>query len=416
MVSELQRIVDSLASRVGRPALIEDHRQRVVVYSEQTEPMDEVRRLSILRRHTTAEVIAFFRQCGIMEARRPLRTPGSSEPHMLPRVCVPIRHRDLLLGFVWFIDPEQAIGDEDIAAVSTTTSDLALALYRESLAAELASQRETEAVRLLLADEPKARKHGVMTLAEDGALAEDGPMTAVVASPVLRAGQDFDDLARVALEQALVATRQWLAPRTAVHLVRYDHGVLLVRGKRTPGARAVGEHLSDTLRTAVHGLHSVAGAVVGVGQPRAKPWEVRASYDEAALAARVAVQLPAIGPVACWSQLGIYRVLSRLTDKEIRGSTVHPGLERLLDEPAYEPLLQTLETYLDLAGSAHDTATRMNLHRASLYYRLQRIERLAGTDLKNGDERLSLHLALKLARLTGRYRSVAPAHRDVSPR
>src|ERR1044072_6417906 len=144
MVSELQRIVDSLAVRVGRPALIEDHRQRVVVYSEQTEPMDEVRRMSILRRHTSADVIAFFRQAGIMEAERPIRTPYSAEPHMLPRVCVPIRHRDLLLGFVWFIDPDQAIGDDDIAAVSTTTTDLALALYRENLGAELASQRETE--------------------------------------------------------------------------------------------------------------------------------------------------------------------------------------------------------------------------------------------------------------------------------
>lgn len=402
-MSELQRIVDSLASRVGRPALIEDHRQRVVVYSEQTEPMDEVRRVSILRRHTSAEVIAFFRQAGIMDAERPIRTPASAELRMLPRVCVPIRHRDLLLGFVWFIDPDQAIGDDDIAAVATTATDLALALYRENLGAELASQRETEAVRLLLADEPEARRHGAMTLVEDGALAERGPTTAVVAPLAPRNG---DDLARVALEQALLATRRWLAPRSAVHLVRYHHGVLLVRGGRGPGrpdARAVGQHLGDALRAGLRGLQYAGGVVVGVGQPRAEPWEARASYDEAALAARVALQLPAVGPVACWSQLGIYRVLSQLTDQEMRGATVHPGLERLLGDPALAPLLETLETYLDLAGSAHETASLMNLHRTSLYYRLQRIEQLAGTDLKDGTERLSLHLALKLAHLTGRY-------------
>jgi hypothetical protein len=407
MVSELQRIVDSLASRMGRPALIEDHRQRVVVYSEQTEPMDEVRRLSILRRHTSTEVIAFFRQAGIMEAERPIRTPGSAELRMLPRVCVPIRHRDLLLGFVWFIDPDQAVGDDDIAAVSTTTTDLALALYRENLGAELASQRETEAVRLLLADDPAARRHGAMTLVEDGGLTERGPTTAMVTPLKPRNGQELDDLARVALEQTLLATRRWLAPRSAVHLVRHDHGVLLVRGKRGPGrpdARAVGQHLSDTLRTALRELPHVGGVVVGVGQPRAEPWEARASYDEAAMAARVAFRLPAVGPVACWSQLGIYRVLSQLTDEEMRAATVHPGLERLLDDPALEPLLETLETYLELAGSAHETAALMNLHRTSLYYRLQRIERLAGTDLKDGNERLSLHLALKLAHLTGRYR------------
>jgi DNA-binding PucR family transcriptional regulator len=66
--------------------------------------------------------------------------------------------------------------------------------------------------------------------------------------------------------------------------------------------------------------------------------------------------------------------------------------------------LQTLEAYLDLAGNALATSERLQLHRTSLYYRIQRLEQLAGTDLKDGNERLSLHLGLKLARLTGRYR------------
>ena len=159
--------------------------------------------------------------------------------------------------------------------------------------------------------------------------------------------------------------------------------------------------LLDALRIAVRGLPSVSAVVVGVGRPRAELSEARTSYDEAALAARVAMQLPAVGPVASWSQLGIYRVLSQLTGEEMRNASVHPGLEKLLGDPANQPLLETLETYLDLAGNANATAARMNLHRTSLYYRLHRVERLADTDLKNGNERLSLHLALKLARLTG---------------
>src|SRR5262249_25639705 len=141
----------------------------------------------------------------------------------------------------------------------------------------------------------------------------------------------------------------------------------------------------------------------GVGQTRTELAGLRDSYDEAALAVRVALQLPAIGPVARWSRLGIYRVLSQLTGEDLRGTSVHPGLERLLDDPMHPPLLQTLETYLELAGSASATAQQMNLHRTSLYYRLQRVEELAHTSLKDGNERLSLHLALKVARLTGRH-------------
>ncbi|MBQ1011841.1 helix-turn-helix domain-containing protein, partial [Micromonospora sp. M51] len=83
----------------------------------------------------------------------------------------------------------------------------------------------------------------------------------------------------------------------------------------------------------------------------------------------------------------------------------HPGLERLLRDDAHQVLLETLEAYLDLAGNAHATAEKLRLHRTTLYYRLQRVEQLAGTDLKDGNERLCLHLAMKLGRLTGHYRT-----------
>jgi hypothetical protein len=383
--------------------VIEDHRQRVVVYSEQLEPMDEVRRLSILRRQTTPEVIAFFRQVGIVRATEPIRTPACAELKMLPRICVPIRHGDLLLGFAWLIDADQSMTDEEIAAVSTTTTDLALALYRENLTGELRSQRETEAIRLLLADERDAQRHGATSLLEDNLISADGaPTTAVVARLVPRPDVRLDDLARIALEQALVASRRWIGPREAVHLVRYDHGVLLVRDRQGHAPPlTVAEHVNDALRTTIRGLSSVARAVVGVGRPRSELSEVRMSYDEAVLAARIAVQLPVVGPVASWSQLGIYRVLSQLSSEVTNGASVHPGLEELFKDPSNQPLLETLETYLDMAGNARVTAERLNLHRTSLYYRLQRVEQLAGTDLKNGNERLSLHLALKLARLKG---------------
>ncbi|WP_454859876.1 PucR family transcriptional regulator [Promicromonospora soli] len=103
------------------------------------------------------------------------------------------------------------------------------------------------------------------------------------------------------------------------------------------------------------------------------------------------------GPTAAADPLGA--VTARLAAD---GVPVHPGLEALLDLPEAAPLLRTLETYLELAGSAQATAEALHLHRTSLYYRLQRVELLAGTDLKDGAERLALHLALKVARASGR--------------
>jgi DNA-binding PucR family transcriptional regulator len=73
----------------------------------------------------------------------------------------------------------------------------------------------------------------------------------------------------------------------------------------------------------------------------------------------------------------------------------------MLRDPAHAPLVDTLEAYLDRAGDAKATAEALSLHRATLYYRLNRIEEITGARLKTGEDRLALHLGLRLARLSG---------------
>jgi PucR C-terminal helix-turn-helix domain/GGDEF-like domain len=384
-VADLQRIVDTIADRVGRPALVEDPRHRVLAYSEQSGPVDDVRLASILRRRIPPEVVAFVRRAGVTLARGPVRTPGSGELRMLARVCVPLRHGDLLLGYVWFIDPDRSISDADLAAVGGQTGDLSLALYRESVAGELASREEVAAVRLLLSERDSARREGLRALLDGRVLGADGPVTVLVAQPA----PDADGTVPARVERALLSARRQAGPGGATHLVRHGQGVLVL----SPGSPA---GIADELAAA-------SGAAVGLGQTYPELAHAHTSYEQARLAARVAVRLPALGPVASWAQLGVYRVFGGFTDEALRAASVHPGLERLLGDPANEPLLETLETYLDLAGNARSTATRLRLHRTSLYYRLQRVEQLVGGDLHSGSDRLSLHVALKLARLAGRY-------------
>ncbi|MEW2476733.1 MULTISPECIES: PucR family transcriptional regulator [Micromonospora] len=403
---ELQRIVDAVAAHAGRPALIEDRRQRVVVYSEQNGLTDEVRRASILRRQSSPEVVAWVRDLGLADARGPVRTPARPDLGMLPRLCVPVRHHELLLGYVWFIDPDGTMTDVDLTATGLL-KELSLALYRENLLGELAAQRETEAARTLLADSPETRDQAARALLEAGMIAADGPRTALVARLVAPAQRQPDELARIALEQALVAARRRAGIREALHLIRHDHGILLLPAEPVAGRPApeiAARQLDEDLQHVTRALGSVERTVVGVGQTRARLADAAESYVEALHAARVGAQLPALGRVVFWSGLGSYRALARLGDQQLTVADVHPGLARLLATPGSQVLLTTLERYLDQAGNAHATAARLRLHRTTLYYRLQRIEELADTDLKDGDERLCLHLGLKLARLTGQHR------------
>jgi hypothetical protein len=96
MSSELQDIVDDLAQQLHAPTVLEDHQERMVVYSSHSQPIDEVRRDSILRRATRDKVMAWFREQGILKAREPLRIPRQPGQGILGRLCVPVRHRGLL--------------------------------------------------------------------------------------------------------------------------------------------------------------------------------------------------------------------------------------------------------------------------------------------------------------------------------
>ena len=404
MNDDLQRLVDSLATRLGRSLVLEDRQQRMVVYSQHREPMDEVRRESILRRETTPEVIGWFRKMGIHEATGPTRMPGNDDLHMLPRVCIPIRHRGLLLGFLWFIDPDDSMTDGEIQTAVTVGHDFALALYRENLSRELARQRENEALRNLLIAEAAPRAHAARELIDGGHFAQSEAVVAMVAMPIRASGVEPDESLRSAIEQGLTGVRRQLGPRESLHLVRFDHGLLIVLSKPHSGV-ASSNSAEDLLRS----MESTAGKengveriVVGVGSMAPQLEGTKESYEQARLAAQVASQLPSAGPVANWDELGVYRALVQLSKDEIGGAPLHPGLNRLLGGEANAPLVETLETYLDSAGNAQKTAEQLFLHRTTLYYRLKRISELTGADLHDGNDRLALHLGLKLARLTGR--------------
>lgn len=94
-----------------------------------------MRHASILQRCVSAEVLAWLRRFELAKARQPVRIPHNVSLGMLPRVCIPIRHHDLLLGYLWLIDADESMSSEQIALAEFAAQDFALALYREVLAA-----------------------------------------------------------------------------------------------------------------------------------------------------------------------------------------------------------------------------------------------------------------------------------------
>lgn len=399
----VQHVVDRLASRLRRPAVLEDRFFRLVTYSAHDEPVDEVREASILRRHASPDVSRWLSAVGIRQARGPVRVPGNAELNMLPRICFPVRYREMLLGYLWFVDADESVEPADLEWCVQEITELGTLLHRESVASVPSSERVAEALRALLSDSPTAAV-AARDLTDDGLIAaDDGVVVAVLQT--VRGPAAAGTAVRDALTEALIGSPHLYRRGSALQLARRDHSVLLLS---TPGTDEV------RLRSQLEALHSIAAGeltagepdavlVIGVGSHRADLAEAYESYREARMAAMAGGALSTLGPVVQWCELGVYQVAAKLAARGEVTPVLHEGLRALLHSPEALPLLETLETYLDAAGNAQVTAETLHLHRTSLYYRLQRVEQLARTDLKDGMERLALHLTLKVARLTGDY-------------
>ena len=64
-------------------------------------------------------------------------------------------------------------------------------------------------------------------------------------------------------------------------------------------------------------------------------------------------------------------------------------------------LLRTLDAYIACGGSPLDTAHRLHAHRNTVLYRLDRIAELLGVDVRQPEQRLLFHLALRAGEVLG---------------
>ena len=107
------------------------------------------------------------------------------------------------------------------------------------------------------------------------------------------------------------------------------------------------------------------------------------------------------GPVHFYDSLVLYRLLSPLAAGPGLANYVEGELGPLLayDRQHRAELLRTLEAYLQANGNKIATAHRLHLQRRSVYYRLDRIEKLLGRSLDDPEQRVRLYVAFRAQEL-----------------
>ncbi|MGJ0152628.1 PucR family transcriptional regulator [Streptomyces sp. CH8.1] len=442
MKGDYQDLVDEISALLGAPATLENRDFRLIAFgahnSDDDLAMDPVRTRSILTRQSTAAVRSWFEGFGIARATGPVRIPAAPDAGVFRgRICLPVRFRGIVQGYVWLLDQEPgAPGPEPAAldAAMEVAQRIGVLLAEEAKAGADLS-REFQAV--LTAGRGWQQDMAVAALRAALGPGGDGLHAAVCVAPwpgeapasvpgaaavcvVPRRGGGAGEagdapaagpagggpalaaLLRLrstdALAPALTAVAR-LLPRTAEPAAAAAAGAAAAgpRAKAAAGAGAAARAAGSGGSAGAAPAGPSGGAqrmTAGVADPVRGLAELPAAWEQAVAAARAAVAEPRLGPVAQWSQIGPYRLLASLA-----ADPVDDPAARTLLTPAHRELARTAEVFLDCAGQAGRAAAALGIHRQTLYYRLGRVEQLTGLDLDAGEDRLLLHMALKASRL-----------------
>ncbi|GAA1005216.1 hypothetical protein Aple_036520 [Acrocarpospora pleiomorpha] len=402
MIADLQQLVDSVGDRLGRSVALDDSNLHILVTTTHPGEVDPARVESLVRRAFPKAFLQYVASFGAWESRDIFTLPARPELGLaIARIGIPVRYENVLQGFLWLLESEGPLSEAHADLLRETAEDAALVLHRRFLLGELDRRRERELARDLLTTDPQLRSEAAASLVDEDLLAA-GPVAVLAVTMPHPAAEPLADKDRLAIAVGLDRARRRLPAGHAIQLERPDHGVLIVShlGPRSEaGLTDLGTILRDTVDRETGRARPECW--VGIGDKRKALADCHASYVEARRATDVASVVRVLGSVVHHRQLGVYSLLARVTPEDLRLS-LHPGLHKLRDhDSGNDALTSTLETFLDNAGSAKRTAELLCIQRASLYYRLRRIQEIADVDLDNGEDRLALHQSLKIARLLG---------------
>lgn len=300
-------------------------------------------------------------------------------------------------GYLSLVDGDDVLNDFDRLVLQYGADVCAIEMAKSRAIASAVEQTRGDWVQMWLSGTP----------------ADDDLM----ATRAVQAGFEVDATYVVAVFKAMTDSGTSLPLESLIALVRDDMNRRQING-------AIGQYvdvivvlypLDETMTVGrVRGvieevreqlaLRSPSG-LVGVGISRAAEGlsDLRDAYREAKDALGIAAELGEEGAATFYGDLKLYQLLLALKEN---------GLESMLDfyqetlgvlvehdERKQSDFIRTLSGFFESNGNLAKAANDLDIHRNTLVYRLDRISDLTGLDMDDSDNRLILHLALKIQRV-----------------
>ncbi|MEB3196566.1 MAG: PucR family transcriptional regulator ligand-binding domain-containing protein [Candidatus Sericytochromatia bacterium] len=387
----------TLARQVNRSVVVEDKQFNLLAVAQAGtghEPtIDEL----VANKGTPVQVIQAWEADGTLQALRKQRqvvTTTGRAAGEASRVIHPLLIHGEVCGYLSVLDGH-SLDASSLAQVAEGALAVALELLKQRGASESEQKLKRDFFRdLLLANSP-----ATMETLRRRATYLGYPLNAAYWVVSLEFdGQPLQEVQAEEVQRLIAMLHALLSFRQAV-VVNQPQGATILYPLKDgqPSAEKL-QQLTDAIHKKIAGSGNGWSVSIGVGRQNESLLDIPQSFKEAQHALKIGRHTHGPGQVTFFSELGIYRMLLQFAQSQNPHDFFCEPLQRLIDynQQTDKELVKTIAAFLECNGNLTETSTKLFIHRNTLKYRLERIRDITEIDLDDAENRLMLHLGLKM--------------------
>ncbi len=391
----LEEFADRISEVLNCPITIEDANHRLLAYSTHDERTDQARIATIIGRRVPEKVINNLWKEGIipklLETNEPVRVKNINEIGLGDRIAISIWKNEEVLGFIWAVEIEKALGDEEVELLKKAANVLKNKLLQLQIRKYKREERSQEFFWKLLTGHIKSRQEISEAFYEAQITA---PSTFSIA--IFRFQEDITPEAERQISYMLKTMHRL---KIVLYTIDCNDLILLLSLDAVENPLDEQRDFVDYFRGNMYERFDVTQIKASCSSIYSSHDHIEKSYKEALNVLDMKNKFPEeTKEIINYQELGIYQFLDVILEKRAHDQFENHSLKKLTDYDLRHNsnLVETLEVFLNNDNNINEAAKELNVHMNTLSYRLKRISEIGDINLKDVNQKITLYIDIKL--------------------
>ncbi|MBO0961279.1 PucR family transcriptional regulator [Neobacillus sp. MM2021_6] len=396
----LDEFADLISQVLMCPITIEDANHRLLAYSTHDERTDPARISTIIGRRVPEKVINQLWKEGtipaLLKTQEPIRVKNMNDIGLNHRVAISIWKQDEVLGFIWAIEIDKRLSDEELDLLKKAADAVKNKLLQLQTRKNKKEEHSQEFFWKLLTGHLKGEKE----IFENFQSLQITPSLSF-AVVVYQFRKNITSKEEQSISY-LLKTSQRI--KFMLYTIDCNQLILLVSTANIDDPFHELDHFAQGFVWKMNERYGITD-ITPVYSSIYKDYQlIGKAYKETLEVLSIKEKFPIeTKDIFNYQGLGIYQLFEVILEKRRDQEYENNSLKRLhdYDQKHNSNLVETLEVFLNQDNNINDAARALNVHANTLNYRLKRIAEIGEVNFKDPNQKMILYLDLKLEKYQG---------------